>query len=904
MVLLGVVLLLAVIGSWILGVVGFFRAGRALRELDQISRLRHAVDALAAQVEALRQQPPAPPPVVAADAPAPETEAPIAAVRSPWGEASPAAVEPEVATAAAPLPAAKPASGGARLEATLTLRWGVWLGAVALLLAGVFLIRYAIDQGLLGPATRCGLAALLGLALVGAAEMLRRAPRTIAAAWGLTSDHTLPALAGAGVAVLFAAAYGAGVLYAIVPPVLGFAGMAAAALAGLAVSLRYGQVPAAVGVAGAFVTPLLVGTDTPSLPGLFAYLLAVTAAALAVMRYSAWTWLGWAAAGAGALWVIAAGLDLLPGGDLVDGWAAGLFVAGAAGLNLALLPRPALKTPIGRRLSWVPFAGLGLAGLILESTVPGMGPRAGVMLLAPIAVWKAIVEPRLDRLPWLSAALSVAVLLLWALPDWQPTAGINTLEDVVQAVRPGSWAPQAIRPLLVAALLLAGFHAAAGLAMERRAPRPLRWSALAAAMPVVTLGVTYAQVTRLQGDVIWAFVALLLAGGLTAAASAALREGAPQRAAVHGAGATGALALGLAMILHEHWLTMALSLMLPPLAWIEGQSGLAALRRVVLALAAIVLVRLVPNWYVLDYDLGRLPVLNGLIAAYGVPAACFAWAGRALRRRGEDGCVALLEAGATTLATLLAILEIRHWATGGNLTAAGSLLEVGLQLSALWIVAVVARWRARRAPAGPPSWLARRTGAGLAVWTWRVEGGLALLLGIGLVLGNPLLGEVTAGSASLAFAYALPALLAAAALALLGGGERKTGLAIGGYAVLSGLVWATAEIRVLFHGDVIGLATVELADSELWAISGAWLAYGAVLLAVAIVFRLDRLRPAALGIVALTALKVFVVDMSDLAGLWRVLSFLGLGLSLIGVGAVYRRFVLPSVRQPSPGAGK
>ena len=37
----------------------------------------------------------------------------------------------------------------------------------------------------------------------------------------------------------------------------------------------------------------------------------------------------------------------------------------------------------------------------------------------------------------------------------------------------------------------------------------------------------------------------------------------------------------------------------------------------------------------------------------------------------------------------------------------------------------------------------------------------------------------------------------------------------------------------------------------------------------------------------------FLVDMSGLEGLWRVLSFLGLGLSLIGLGAVYRRFAGP-----------
>jgi uncharacterized membrane protein len=56
---------------------------------------------------------------------------------------------------------------------------------------------------------------------------------------------------------------------------------------------------------------------------------------------------------------------------------------------------------------------------------------------------------------------------------------------------------------------------------------------------------------------------------------------------------------------------------------------------------------------------------------------------------------------------------------------------------------------------------------------------------------------------------------------------------------------------------------------------------------------LRKLRLAALGVIGLVCAKVFLVDMAGLAGLWRVLSFLGLGLALIGLGAVYRRFVLP-----------
>ena len=47
-------------------------------------------------------------------------------------------------------------------------------------------------------------------------------------------------------------------------------------------------------------------------------------------------------------------------------------------------------------------------------------------------------------------------------------------------------------------------------------------------------------------------------------------------------------------------------------------------------------------------------------------------------------------------------------------------------------------------------------------------------------------------------------------------------------------------------------------------------------------------------VIGLVCIKVFAIDMSGLTGLWRVLSFLGLGLALIGLGVVYRRFVLPA----------
>ncbi len=846
-------LVVVVGGGWVLGIVAFFKAMRALRE-----------------VRALRLslvQPPVAPPrpvvsvpeVIAPPPPSPEVEAP-----------PPPPVEP---------PLLAPPRPSIDIEALLTLRWGVWLGAAALLLAGVFLIRYAVDAGLFGPAERCAMAALLGILLLAAAEWLRRLPP---AAGPMRGDEAPAALAAGGAAVLFGAAYGAGPFYDLVPAPVAFALLAAAALAGLAASLRFGQLTAVVGVAGAFVTPALVQTEAPSLPGLFGYLLVVTAAALAVVRYSGWTWLGWAATVAGAVWVLFGATAA----TTADSWAPALFVPAASALSLLLMPPAALDFVVGRRLCWVPFATLGASGLVLEAVMQGTMPRLGILLLVPIAVAKGALEPRLDRLPWLASLLFLLALLLWALPEWQPTGEVMTNgEGVILAILPGAWAPEVIKPLLSTAAIVAGFLAAAGLWRERRAPNRLRWSALVAAVPVLTLAVTYAQVSRFQPDMAWAAAALALTAALIFTTWLGMQAADRQRAGVHAAGAAAALALACAILLHDHWLTLAVSLFLPVLAWIEAAADLPPLRRVALAVAALVLVRLLLNWYVLDYAFGTAPVANGLLLAYGVPAFAFALAAIMFRRRGDDLTVAVLEGGAVVFVSVLIALEIRHWSAAGELRGAGSFTEATLHVATL---AVQATFYLQ---------LAQRTQRKILDWAWRIEGVLALIGGGVLLVVNPAFFDIDAGSAALLAGYLVPALLAVLALRMVT--RPCHSLVLGGYAILAGLAWIGLEIRELFHPGAMGWGVSPTESAELWAWSGAWLVYGAALMGLGIRRRDRTLRMTALAIIALVTAKTFLVDMHDLTGLWRVLSFLGLGLMLIALGEVYRRFVVPTTPKPA-----
>ena len=73
--------------------------------------------------------------------------------------------------------------------------------------------------------------------------------------------------------------------------------------------------------------------------------------------------------------------------------------------------------------------------------------------------------------------------------------------------------------------------------------------------------------------------------------------------------------------------------------------------------------------------------------------------------------------------------------------------------------------------------------------------------------------------------------------------------------------------------------------------SFAWGIYGITLLVLGL-WRAQRgLRLVSLGFLMLTVGKVFLYDLGQLTGLYRIVSFVALGASLILVSLLYQRFV-------------
>jgi uncharacterized membrane protein len=101
------------------------------------------------------------------------------------------------------------------------------------------------------------------------------------------------------------------------------------------------------------------------------------------------------------------------------------------------------------------------------------------------------------------------------------------------------------------------------------------------------------------------------------------------------------------------------------------------------------------------------------------------------------------------------------------------------------------------------------------------------------------------------------------------------------------LILVVALVRQWFHGSSFYGAGA--GTSELVCISAAMAIYGLALLWSGIVRRSMMLRLSSLFILLLTAVKLFLWDLSSLSGIARFASFFGLGIALMTIGYIYQK---------------
>jgi uncharacterized membrane protein len=488
--------------------------------------LRSLVARLDARVQALElEQAAREAAAAAAGRPAsePRTE-PELAPESAREPAPAATATPEEALAPPPLPphlpppvpparaasASPPRSIG--FEERFGTRWVVWVGGIALALGGIFLVRYTIQQGLIGPGVRIALGALLALALIAVGEWARRNER-LSGLPGLPSADIPSILTAAGTVVAYATVYAAYALYEFLPPAAAFILLGVVALATLAAALLHGPALAGLGVVGAFVTPLLIASEQPDYWSLYVYIAVVTAAAFALARARLWSWLAVTTIVLGALWTF-------PGAEAFPPEAIGAHVFNAlAGFVLAaiFLVCGLLYGPPARagEVDWLSTLALSVyllvaAFLVLASRHDAVAFAAFVALTAATVAIAWRTEAAAGAVP-VAAILAVAVVADWAVP-----MSLSNLVAPAGPTAPAFADPQRYdygSHLVLAAAWAAMFGIAGFLAQGRstRALAPILWSASAVFVPLAMLVALYYRIAELDRSLPFAGLALLLA---------------------------------------------------------------------------------------------------------------------------------------------------------------------------------------------------------------------------------------------------------------------------------------------------------------------------------------------------------------------------------------------------------
>ncbi|MFV0472631.1 MAG: DUF2339 domain-containing protein [Pikeienuella sp.] len=863
--------------------------GRRVRKLeaDLAIAVRAAAQARAEQPQAplsepRAEAPPAPPPVRAQA----ETSPPPAPPRPP---APPA---PKPADAAGPYVLRE--ENLRNLTVWLRANWTLAVAALSLIFGGLFMVQYGVERGLLSPTMRVIGALGLGAAMIAGGEWLRRRH----------GDEATPAMSylpstftGAGVVVMFIGILAANALYGLIGSGASIVGVALVAIGAVVLGWLYGAALPVIGLVGAAAAPFLVASSNSDATPLYAYFTLLGLVGLAIDSFHRWAWVS-----ALALTLASVGLALT---HVAADWALGLInAASVLGFGALTIPERRL-TPV---LDGPPLIGagrpgfptlVGAAGVLIATAAPtvvALTPGANetefwiaagalTAIFVLVALW-------LDRAPPLDLTIAVPGLaFLWVLAAQVGLGSEVYLNfNAYMTAPPETPAPNTLWWLIAGAGLMA---AAATRRLnlisagdEATPARSLPWALAAAGiLPATLLWLEFLWAPGLVlGSNPWALAATAAAAALTGLVlrRARIEGGARERdIGLLAAAAFLMIALAFFLLLTKGALTLALAFMMVAATWLDRRFDLPVLAWVAQLGAAVIGYRLLVDPGI-DYALYRAGWFEFLLSHIAAMVG-FALM-RAMAREDRPALGAVAESALAAAAAATFTLAVARM-VGIN----EGVFWLPLLSAASWAAAAIAQvWRLdpsenlMRALRGAFAAISALTMLGLCA-----DGMFALNLmvccGYSPVEGPPLLDTL-----ALAF-LPLAAILGVGAWLLGLPGRpfaRIFRIGLGTGAALTVGLWGFFEIRRLWRGP--DLSAPGPSDGELYSYTVAMLIVSLILLAVAVLRRSEMVRRIAMAGVALTIVKVFLIDMSGLSGLIRVASFIGLGLALAALAWINR----------------
>ena len=750
--------------------------------------------------------------------------------------------------------------------------WMIALGGVCVALAGVFLVRYSIEQGLLGPSARFVASLLTGIALHIGAEFLRRRTGD--------SHPAFAALSGAGSITLYAALLAGMRLYDLIEPGTAFIGMALVAVITMAMAYIHGPVLAAFGILGAYLVPILTSTGGGQIIIALVYALIISASALLLLRYvyRPWLWLGFLT-GAFGWWAISLGDS---NGDSFRS----IYLTALAYLIVAIphfdwllrcsfslpsesyLPAAFLRIEDQRekQLLWV-FLIVSVAyGITIFTQADYVGAWIVGLPLFALSFFIARQREQLVWLPWL---LLIVQIGSWLLPQWR--FGSDGWQLILLDEAEG-------RSFIIYIIMCMVATSVFSLWNWNGQRYQALWAAAATVGPFLFLTLGYLLTSRLLESWYWGLGTGLLALEVMIIATRSKRVNSIDSLVVwlFVAGHFG-LALGASMVFNEASLTLAIAIQMISLAWIIRTFELPALDWLLKLVVGIVIIRLTFNPWLASYPIE----IHWPLYSYGGSFLCALVGLMVLRPYPQ--IARWCEGAALHLFVLTIFAELRYQFHDGAVFSSEYTVWEACTYMALFAALGLVYYR-RSLVNQTLGKLYRIFSIGLAV--------LALMNYL-LIVAKTLdadawivqqISETPIANGLLA-AYGVPIIACLLYYVFYQPRFKQIALVFSGTALF---VFVSLQIRHLWTGT-IDLWSPSTSDGELYTYSAVWLIIAiATMLAGSWRLGQDCYR-AGVTLLAVVIVKLFLVDMSDLEGLLRVASFMGLGLSLLGVSYVHQK---------------
>ncbi|MBH0003930.1 DUF2339 domain-containing protein [Pseudoalteromonas sp. SWYJZ12] len=788
---------------------------------------------------------------------------------------------PVINQLSAPPKKAKPAEASAiellfnKLRAGFEENWMTWIGAIALAFGGIFLAKYSLEAGLLSPVMRLSLGGLFGLGLIAAAAYLHH-KRIVFEGF---NNYIPAALASGGFITCFALTLLAYSSYDMLSPTVAFFALAIIAISASAMALRLGPLLAVLGIIGAYSVPIWVSTGSGNLFALFMYVgfVSLSAALVAHKVQRAWLWyLLWA----GHIGWYLVGFTLL---KINTVWLMGAFALLSI-IGLIAIPRLGLKLNViehrphslKRLIKVLPDHALLLAFMapliftMLISHFDMQWQTIGVLCIV-LVLFLVLKNSRWDI--WQGVALVISTLLV--IGAQRTHLSPNLFDDALFIFK------NEYGLGLFLGLLLTAF----GLYYGKKQIKRLAFHITGAFSVFVMIATLYTLIPNSALSTaypLWAVVLFVVAAILIKLAQHPVQHNTTLfQCFTYWVGANANITLAITMLLSDSGLTIALAVQVLLISVLIKRYSVPMPHWPIKALVAALLLRLTLSPWTPSYDALTVFGLHWSIVVYPLCIALFFAAAKCF----DSSKLKIWLEGAALHCLALFITTETSYQLVGHYPQFDSLnFYEQILLTCNWL-ALGCVYLHRAKLAGTLAKLYQVAGFALV--------GLAGLFAIKTLLDdNPLFESLYIGELPI-FNWLLLLWLVPAGLTLwlaklvkpINAKATPFILAVAGGFILLAI---NSFIRQYWQGPYIYLSK-GASNAELYSYSVIWLVMGAGTVIFGHLKNQLLIQKVGLGILAAVIVKVFLIDMANLEGLLKALSFIGLGLSLVGLSWLFQK---------------